>query len=102
MNQLADRSRIKYGDGGETVIIYSNVDLYEFKIFNNGADYLSGDVNVSRNVLSTSNYVEYMTNIPEGMPAEAVHFKTADGKEHYYLLQYSGMDGTVFASRAEG
>jgi len=102
MNQLAGRSKVTYGSGGETVIIYSNIDLYEFKIFNNGADYLSGDVNVARNVLSASTYVEYMTTIPEGMPAEAVHFKTADGKEHYYLLEYSGMDGTVVASRVEG
>jgi len=102
MNQLADRSKIKYGDGGETVIIYSNVDLYEFKIFNNETDYLSGDINVSLNVLSTSNYLEYMTNIPEGIPAEAIQFKTADGKTHYYWLGYSGIDGTVVAMRVEG
>jgi len=102
MDQLAGRSKIKYGDGGETVIIYSNVDLYEFKIFNNGADYLSGDVNVARNVLSASTYLEYMTTIPEGMPAEAVHFITGAGEEYYYQLGYSGMDGTVVAIRVEG
>jgi len=101
MNQLADRSKIKYGDGGETVIIYSNVDLYDFKIYNNTAGYHS-DVKAARNVLSTSEYLEFMTNIPETMPIETVCFKTADGKEYEYLLGYSGMDGTVVAMKVEG
>jgi len=102
MNKLAGRSRIRYGSGGETVIIYSNVDLYDFKIFNKWEDYLNGDFNFTCDVLITSDYLEYKTNIPEGMPGEGIHFKTADGKEHDYLLRYSGMDGTVFASRVEG
>ena len=82
--------------GKEKIIIYSNVDLHNFKIFNIGDDFLEGgEVNYTRDVLLSTFALEYVTYIPEGQPVEGIFFYTDDGKEHVYLLGYSGIDGRV-------
>jgi len=106
MTQLTQNREIIYYEtyghwdtsGKEKIIIYSNVDLHNFKIFNIGADFLEGgDVNYTQDVLLSSFALEYATNIPEGLPVEGIFFYTDDGKEHVYLLGYSGIDGRVAA-----
>ena len=50
---------------------------------------------ISLDVLSTNSALEYWTYVPEGIPVEAVSFKTANGITHTYLLGSSGIDGSV-------
>jgi hypothetical protein len=95
MNQLGNREIIEYGDGTEKIIIFSDVDLHDFKIFTVGADFLNGDVNFTRDVLLSTTYLEYATHIAEGIPAEVMYFITDDLTEHLYLLGSSETDGRI-------
>jgi len=100
-DHLQAREIIHYGSGHDVIYLYSDVDLYDFKVFavNTDADlnFYSGRINFSLDVLSSKSALEYSTNIPDGIPAEAVSFLTADGTRHIYLLQLSGYDGKVIA-----
>jgi len=96
---LANRDRIEFGDGAETIIIYSDKDLHDFKIFDAGANFLEGgDIYFTRDRLLNTEYLVYSTNIPKGDPAEGIYFYIYDGAGDYvYLLSYSEAGGTVVA-----
>ena len=103
MSRLANRNIIGYGTAGEKIIIFADVDLSDFKIYSIGTDsednssFIENTV-FSLGVLQSNSAIEYSTYIPEGMPAEALSFKTPDGETHTYKLGVSGTDGKVALS----
>jgi len=103
IDQFQVREVIYYGSGRERVYFYCDVDLYEFKILAVGTDeelnFFAERTVFSVDVFSSNAALEYQTYIPEGIPAEAVSFKTADGTAHAYLLGSSGVDGSVAVMR---
>ncbi|MCL2186885.1 MAG: hypothetical protein FWB86_13690 [Treponema sp.] len=102
MSRLANRNIIRHeaAHNGEKIIISADVDLHEFKIYSIGIDdedftiFIENTV-YSLDVLKSNSAIEYSTYIPDGIPAEALSFKTPDGTTHAYILGVSGMDGTV-------
>jgi len=103
MNHLANRKIIRHGEGYEKIIISADADIYEFKIYSLGMVYdeflfFAEDIVYSLDTLQASSAIEYTTLVSEGIPAEAISFKTADGAMYSYTLGVSGMDGTVILS----
>ena len=96
---LETKEIIHYGTGSEIVYFYCNVDLYEFKVLAVGTDedfnFFAERTVLSLGIFSSDIALEYSTYIPDGIPVEAVSFKTADGTSYSYLLQLSGFDGSV-------
>ncbi len=86
---------------GEHIIIFSDSDLYDFKIsnisFDDDINFYFEDVAFSLNVLSSENFLEYKTTTPEGAPYEAISFTDKDGIDHSYALSYNGRDGSTCA-----
>ncbi|MCL2801195.1 MAG: hypothetical protein FWD28_05515 [Treponema sp.] len=105
IDHLRDREIMYIGSGLEQVYFYSNIDLFEFKILAIGSDenfnFFTERIIFSVDVLSFKTALEYSTYVPQGIPAEAVSFRTADGKEHVYLLQSSGLDGSLTVIKLE-
>lgn len=90
----------------EHIKIFSDIDLYDFKIRSvdfNLADFnvYPEDVKFSADVLSSDNIIEYVTTTPEGIPNEAISFTDRNGITHSYVLAYNGRDGSTCATKTE-
>jgi hypothetical protein len=121
------RNTIRYGDFdseyGEHIIIYSDIDLYDFKIssitYDEEINFYFEDIVFSLDMLPTGYSVEYVTTTPEGIPFEAISFAVGDcmadkyydpncpdcyGTVYSYLLHYNGKDGStcVYAGEVLG
>ena len=96
-----DGNYIYAGSGDDELIIYCNVDMYDFIIYY--VDYyndrliIEGEI-FNQNFISTEHALIYRTNVSEGIPNEAFFFKTADGNQYSYIIQYSGFDGSIVVS----
>ena len=110
-------------EGGERIIIYADIDLYDFKIssitFDEDFNFHFDDIIFKIDMLPTGYYVEYVTATPETMPFEAISFAVGScntdqyyvpycddcyGTVYSYLLSYNGKDGStcVYAGEVMG
>ena len=96
-----DGKYIYAGSDGEELIIYCNVDMHDFIIYH--VDYyndrliIEGEI-FNRTIIPTDYALIYRTHVSEGIPNEAFFFKTADGNQYSYIIQYSGLDGSIVVS----
>jgi len=96
-----DGHYIYAGNDGEELIIYCNVDMHDFIIYS--VDYHNDKLIIegekfNQIIIPTDYALIYRTYVSEGIPNEAFFFRTADGNQHSYIIQYSGVDGGIFVT----
>ncbi|MCL2739804.1 MAG: hypothetical protein FWE47_01225 [Oscillospiraceae bacterium] len=98
-----DREVIKVSSprewGNERIVIFSDTDLYDFKISNiswygNTDIFLFEKDIFSLDVLTPGNYIEYKSETAETIPFEAISFTDSNGEMHAYVIVYNGYDGS--------
>jgi len=107
INDSQNREAIKHSNahGNTPVIIFCDADLYDFRVSNLSIDddvnFYFEDTVFHIEKLTPDYFIEYMTELPCGIPFEAISFMDKSGKIHSYVLHNDGEGTMSIAQKTE-